>query len=112
MCPARDDHCTSAPDDQPSHRAVNGSQGVGVLSHYDWSAARPEQARQVGQWVRMVQMDDVGPFPGGGDIAGSDFLGAQRRKRKGTGDERPVAARVRAPATALDCDHLNLMAEV
>ena len=40
----------------------------------------------------MMNVDDVGPPPGGGDVAGGDFLGAECPERKGAGDEVAWAA--------------------
>ena len=43
-------------------------------------AAGPEQAGDVGQRMRVMEVDDVRPLPGGGDVARRDLLAAEKAR--------------------------------
>ncbi len=83
-----------------------------MLSHHHRRSTRTKQAGQVGEWMGMVDVDDIGALPGGRDVSGRDFLAAKRRERKGPGHARAVSSRLAGPAATLDRHHLDLVAEV
>src|SRR6185437_8294286 len=56
------------------------------------TTAAAQEAGDVRERMGMVDVDDVGALPGGGDVARRDLLRAQRREGERMGDRRTVAA--------------------
>jgi hypothetical protein len=83
-----------------------------MLSHDHRGPPGAEQAGHVGQRMRMMHVDDVGPLPCRRDVAGGDFLRAERGKRECPGDRGPLAGGAAGPASALDGHDLYLVAEL
>ena len=109
--PARHHHRAGSPDDLPGEGAVHRPAGVGVLGHDHRGVPGAQQAGQIGERVGMMDVDDVGPFPGGRNVARGNLLRAKRRKGEGAGDQRPMAAGFAAPSQAFDRHHLDLVTE-
>jgi len=80
MSSAGHHHGAGPADHQPTGRAVQGPGHVGMLGHYDRGSPCAEETGHIGQGMRMVQVNDVRPFPGGRDITRRDFLGAECRE--------------------------------
>jgi hypothetical protein len=48
-----------------------------MLGYDDGGAARAKEAGEVGKRMRVMNVNDVGPFPRGRNVTGGDFLRTQ-----------------------------------
>ena len=71
---------------QARNRTVDRAPAVGVLGTPRGRAPRAEEARDVREGVGVMDVDDVGALPGGGDVARRDLLAAERREGERPGD--------------------------
>jgi hypothetical protein len=83
-----------------------------VLSYHNRSSSSAKKTRKIGQRMRVMHVNDIGPFPCGGDISRRDLLRAESRKRKCPSDLGSWPDRLAARSAAFHCHHLDLVPQI
>ncbi len=111
MRPARYHDRLGAAQHQAHRGPVEAVLRIVVMRHHHRRPARPQEHRDVGQHMGMVDVDDVGPLPGGRQVTRRDFLRAQRTQGIGAGDRAHRATRLASAEYRLHGDYLHVVTE-